>query len=38
LFVGLIALASVAAFYPVFDMLAACGPLYTVDLFGKAVR
>ncbi len=34
---GLIAYASVAAFYAVFDVLAARGPLYTVDLLGKAV-
>jgi hypothetical protein len=37
LVVGLIAYASVAVFYAVFDVLAARGPLYTVDLLGKAV-
>lgn len=35
--VGLIAYASVAAFYSAFDLLAARGTLYTVDLLGKAV-
>lgn len=35
--VGLIASASVAAFYAGFDLLAARGPLYTVNLLGKAV-
>jgi hypothetical protein len=35
--VGLIAYASVAVFYSVFDFLAARGTLYTVDLLGKAV-
>ena len=37
LVVGLIAYASVAVFYGVFDVFAARGPLYTVDLLGKAV-
>jgi len=37
LIVGLIAYASVAAFYAVFDLLAARGALYTVDLLGKSV-
>lgn len=37
LVVGLIASASVALFYAVFDLLAARGALYTVDLLGKAV-
>ncbi len=37
LIVGLIAYASVAAFYAAFDLLAARGTLYTVDLLGKAV-
>jgi hypothetical protein len=37
LVVGLIAYASVAVFYALFDVLAARGPLYTVDLLGKAV-
>jgi len=35
--VGLIAYASVAVFYSTFDLLAARGTLYTVDLLGKAV-
>lgn len=35
--VGLIAYASVALFYSAFDLLAARGALYTVDLLGKAV-
>lgn len=35
--VGLIAYGSVAAFYAVFDFLAARGLLYTVDLLGKAL-
>jgi len=35
--VGLIAYASVAVFYSAFDLLAARGTLYTVDLLGKAV-
>lgn len=33
---GLIAYAAVAAFHAVFDVLAARGTLYTVDLLGKA--
>ncbi len=37
LVVGLIAYASVAVFYSAFDLLAARGTLYTVDLLGKAV-
>lgn len=37
LIVGLIAYAVVAAFYAVFDLLAARGALYTVDLLGKAM-
>lgn len=37
LIVGLIAYAAVALFYAVFDVLAARGTLYTVDLLGKAV-
>lgn len=37
LMVGLIAYASVAVFYSAFDLLAARGTLYTVDLLGKAV-
>jgi hypothetical protein len=37
LVVGLIAYAAVAVFYAVFDLLAARGALYTVDLLGKAV-
>jgi len=37
LIVGLIGYAAVAAFYAVFDLLAARGPLYTVDLLGKAL-
>jgi hypothetical protein len=37
LVVGLIAYASVAAFYVAFDALAARGPLYTVNLLGKVV-
>lgn len=37
LVVGLIAYASVALFYAAFDVLAARGTLYTVDLLGKAV-
>jgi hypothetical protein len=35
--VGLIAYASVALFYSAFDVLAARGTLYTVDLLGKAM-
>ena len=35
--VGLIAYASVAVFYSAFDLLAARGTLFTVDLLGKAV-
>lgn len=35
--VGLIGYASVALFYSVFDMLAARGTLYTVDLLGRTV-
>ncbi|MEK6612600.1 MAG: hypothetical protein AABZ29_07440 [Gemmatimonadota bacterium] len=35
--VGLIAFASVAVFYAAFDVLAARGTLYTVNLLGKAV-
>lgn len=35
--VGLIAYAAVALFYILFDLLAARGALYTVDLLGKAV-
>lgn len=35
--VGLIGYASVALFYSLFDLLAARGTLYTVDLLGKAV-
>lgn len=35
--VGLIGYASVALFYGAFDLLAARGLLYTVDLLGKAV-
>jgi len=35
--VGLIAYVAVAAFYAVFDLLAARGMLYTLDLLGKAV-
>jgi hypothetical protein len=37
LVVGLIAYASVALFYSVFDFLAARGTLYTVDLLGRAL-
>ena len=37
LVVGLIAYGSVAVFYAAFDLLAARGTLYTVDLLGKAV-
>jgi hypothetical protein len=37
LIVGLIAYAVVALFYSIFDLLAARGSLYTVDLLGKAV-
>lgn len=37
LVVGLIAYASVALFYTVFDVLAARGVLYTVDLLGRAL-
>ncbi len=37
LIVGLIAYVSVAAFYSGFDLLAARGTLYTVDLLGKVV-
>lgn len=35
--VGLIGYAAVAAFYSLFDLLASRGPLYTVDLLGKAL-
>ena len=35
--VGLIAYVAVALFYAAFDFLAARGPLFTVDLLGKAV-
>lgn len=35
--VGLIGYAAVALFYSAFDQLAARGPLYTVDLLGKAM-
>ncbi|MCC7194793.1 MAG: hypothetical protein IT356_04480 [Gemmatimonadaceae bacterium] len=35
--VGLIAYAAVALFYGVFDVLAARGPLYTVNVLGQAV-
>jgi uncharacterized membrane protein YqjE len=35
--VGLIAYVAVAAFYALFDFLAARGTLYTLDLLGKAV-
>lgn len=35
--VGLIAYVSVALFYFIFDQLAARGPLYTVNLLGRAV-
>jgi len=35
--VGLIAYASVAVFYSIFDLLATRGALYTVNLLGKAV-
>ncbi|MDH4130837.1 MAG: hypothetical protein OEW17_00150 [Gemmatimonadota bacterium] len=35
--VGLIAYAAVAVFYSAFDLLAARGALYTVNLLGKAV-
>lgn len=34
---GLIGYAAVAAFYMVFDVLAARGPFFTLDLLGKAV-
>jgi len=37
LILGFIAYLSVAAFYAVFDLLAARGTLYTVNLLGKAV-
>ena len=37
LVVGLIAYASVAMFYSAFDLLAARGALYTVDLLGRAM-
>lgn len=37
LVVGFIAYLSVAAFYALFDLLAARGALFTVDLLGKAV-
>jgi hypothetical protein len=37
LIVGFIAYAAVAAFYGAFDVLAARGPLYTVNLLGKVV-
>jgi hypothetical protein len=35
--VGIIGYAAVAVFYSVFDLLASRGPLYTVDLLGKAL-
>ena len=35
--VGLIGYAAVAVFYSLFDLLASRGPLYTVDLLGKAL-
>lgn len=35
--VGLVAYSSVAVFYAAFDFLAARGPLFTVNLLGKAV-
>lgn len=35
--VGLIAYVAVAAFYAIFDVLAARGSMYTLDLLGKAV-
>ncbi len=35
--VGLVAYMAVAAFYAMFDLLAARGPLYTVNLLGLAV-
>ena len=34
---GLVAYVAVAAFYAAFDLLAARGALYTLDLLGKAV-
>ncbi|MDP2957299.1 MAG: hypothetical protein Q8N53_12820 [Longimicrobiales bacterium] len=37
LMLGGLAYAAVAVFYAVFDFLAARGPLYTVDLLGKAL-
>lgn len=37
LVVGLLAYASVALFYSAFDLLAARGPLFTVDMLGRAV-
>jgi len=37
LVVGLIAYASVAVFYSIFDFLAARGALYTVNMLGRAV-
>lgn len=37
LVVGLLAYASVAAFYAIFDVLATRGTLYTVNLLGRAV-
>ncbi len=37
LVVGVIAYVAVAAFYAIFDVLAARGSLYTLDLLGKAV-
>lgn len=37
LIVGLIAYAAVALFYSIFDVLAARGVLYTVDLLGRAM-
>jgi len=37
LLVGLVAYASVAVFYAAFDLLAARGALYTVNVLGKAV-
>ena len=35
--VGVIGFASVAGFYAIFDILAARGALYTVDLLGKSI-
>lgn len=37
LILGIIGYICVAAFYAVFDILAARGPLYTVDLLGKSI-